>query len=154
MMPSSQFDDITARAKRLQEQFDSGVTRYSPLVSVTSNGNSNGSKPRVQYGNVGALLAGEIPPAPIPEILARQDGTGLFYPGQVNMLFGDPETGKTFVALAAIVESINAGCKAAMLDLDHNGMESIVSRLIDMGRSEEHTSELQSRGHLVCRLLL
>src|SRR5690625_6045714 len=23
-----------------------------------------------------------------------------------------------------------------------------------MGRSEEHTSELQSRGHLVCRLLL
>src|SRR5690625_6687807 len=27
-------------------------------------------------------------------------------------------------------------------------------RLCDIGRSEEHTSELQSRGHLVCRLLL
>src|SRR5437870_7650534 len=26
--------------------------------------------------------------------------------------------------------------------------------LQDVGRSEEHTSELQSRGHLVCRLLL
>src|SRR5437660_336335 len=26
--------------------------------------------------------------------------------------------------------------------------------LFDTGRSEEHTSELQSRGHLVCRLLL
>src|SRR5439155_26291649 len=26
--------------------------------------------------------------------------------------------------------------------------------LIQTGRSEEHTSELQSRGHLVCRLLL
>src|SRR5215510_15181576 len=26
--------------------------------------------------------------------------------------------------------------------------------LKDIGRSEEHTSELQSRGHLVCRLLL
>src|SRR5437870_10430697 len=26
--------------------------------------------------------------------------------------------------------------------------------LLDDGRSEEHTSELQSRGHLVCRLLL
>src|SRR5690625_7851046 len=25
---------------------------------------------------------------------------------------------------------------------------------VDVGRSEEHTSELQSRGHLVCRLLL
>src|SRR5690625_5888123 len=27
-------------------------------------------------------------------------------------------------------------------------------RLADAARSEEHTSELQSRGHLVCRLLL
>src|SRR5207253_4038694 len=34
---------------------------------------------------------------------------------------------------------------------------SLVSRLsvpTDQTRSEEHTSELQSRGHLVCRLLL
>src|SRR5690625_2651223 len=29
-----------------------------------------------------------------------------------------------------------------------------VSSTIGDGRSEEHTSELQSRGHLVCRLLL
>src|SRR5690625_6191410 len=28
------------------------------------------------------------------------------------------------------------------------------SRLVSYPRSEEHTSELQSRGHLVCRLLL
>src|SRR6266508_1012869 len=28
------------------------------------------------------------------------------------------------------------------------------SRRVRVGRSEEHTSELQSRGHLVCRLLL
>src|SRR5207253_5394703 len=26
--------------------------------------------------------------------------------------------------------------------------------VVEVGRSEEHTSELQSRGHLVCRLLL
>src|SRR5690625_6436388 len=29
-----------------------------------------------------------------------------------------------------------------------------LGRCIDFLRSEEHTSELQSRGHLVCRLLL
>src|SRR5439155_22725492 len=29
-----------------------------------------------------------------------------------------------------------------------------VPRSVRAGRSEEHTSELQSRGHLVCRLLL
>src|SRR5690625_6069075 len=29
-----------------------------------------------------------------------------------------------------------------------------VNQQVDLERSEEHTSELQSRGHLVCRLLL
>src|SRR5690625_7015958 len=33
------------------------------------------------------------------------------------------------------------------------GMEYIAG-VDEAGRSEEHTSELQSRGHLVCRLLL
>src|SRR5690625_6043248 len=31
---------------------------------------------------------------------------------------------------------------------------SILDMIVDEDRSEEHTSELQSRGHLVCRLLL
>src|SRR5439155_25112330 len=35
--------------------------------------------------------------------------------------------------------------------LDH---APLVQQRIASGRSEEHTSELQSRGHLVCRLLL
>src|SRR5690625_6271500 len=29
-----------------------------------------------------------------------------------------------------------------------------IATAVDNGRSEEHTSELQSRGHIVCRLLL
>src|SRR3712207_6984730 len=32
--------------------------------------------------------------------------------------------------------------------------EALVGDLLDRGRSEEHTSELQSRQYLVCRLLL
>src|SRR5690625_2726231 len=38
--------------------------------------------------------------------------------------------------------------------LEELGIGITVGRLIDRSRSEEHTSELQSRGHLVCRLLL
>src|SRR5439155_18976976 len=34
------------------------------------------------------------------------------------------------------------------------GGEHHPHQLLGSGRSEEHTSELQSRGHLVCRLLL
>src|SRR5207253_3393934 len=33
-------------------------------------------------------------------------------------------------------------------------VEGLQGSLLDALRSEEHTSELQSRGHLVCRLLL
>src|SRR5690625_5682909 len=34
------------------------------------------------------------------------------------------------------------------------GLGKPLFRIATLGRSEEHTSELQSRGHLVCRLLL
>src|SRR5437870_9441702 len=36
----------------------------------------------------------------------------------------------------------------------HDATESVQPRRRELPRSEEHTSELQSRGHLVCRPLL
>src|SRR5207253_7221848 len=42
----------------------------------------------------------------------------------------------------------------ACLDVAHEGRIDDRRRPDDEPRSEEHTSELQSRGHLVCRLLL
>src|SRR5690554_7525667 len=53
------------------------------------------------------------------------------------------------------------GCKVkvvytrSMLYVYHGGKKAAAhSRTFKEGRSEEHTSELQSRPHLVCRLLL
>src|SRR5690625_6792759 len=58
------------------------------------------------------------------------------------------------------------GCKAIMLFGTEEQKETYLPRVArdylsafclsepNVGRSEEHTSELQSRGHLVCRLLL
>src|SRR5439155_12955414 len=43
--------------------------------------------------------------------------------------------------------------KAVVADAGHAFQERGVPHALH-GRSEEHTSELQSRGHLVCRLLL
>src|SRR5690554_7648619 len=43
---------------------------------------------------------------------------------------------------------------AAVLDGDVADGAQAVARVDDVARSEEHTSELQSRPHLVCRLLL
>src|SRR5690625_6293334 len=42
----------------------------------------------------------------------------------------------------------------SMIVSDFERMDDTADLLSGLGRSEEHTSELQSRGHLVCRLLL
>src|SRR2546429_4440533 len=50
-----------------------------------------------------------------------------------------------------------AGAKAALLlthDVEGPAGLDFCPTLMDLDRSEEHTSELQSRLHLVCRLLL
>src|SRR5690625_6637933 len=38
--------------------------------------------------------------------------------------------------------------------IDTRGEQAVLALVVALERSEEHTSELQSRGHLVCRLLL
>src|SRR2546422_7614680 len=51
------------------------------------------------------------------------------------------------VAFSAVSMAENSSC-----GVDSNGAANCWG--VDHGRSEEHTSELQSRLHLVCRLLL
>lgn len=85
------------------------------------------------YVDVAAILAKGIPPPPKPVLLTREDGHALFYAGKVNVLFGDPECGKTWIALAAIVEALRAGRRASFVDLDHNGVGEILTRLLALG---------------------
>src|SRR5690625_6299989 len=46
------------------------------------------------------------------------------------------------------------GLLPALFAACHNGGVPAFLNTLPMHKSEEHTSELQSRGHLVCRLLL
>src|SRR5690625_3889654 len=67
---------------------------------------------------------------------------------------------RTESEFSIIVASDNFGCGSsrehALASLEIAGIKAIVSPSYARinSRSEEHTSELQSRGHLVCRLLL
>lgn len=92
---------------------------------------------RPAYVDIGALLSGEVVDAPAPDVLAASDGVGLFYSGQVNHLIGDPESGKTWVALAAVTSVLASGERAGVIDLDHNGPASTVSRLLDLGAARD-----------------
>src|SRR5262245_64709516 len=66
------------------------------------------------------------------------------------LLAGVQQEEEPRVLAALVAERGAAGLARGRLDLDHVGAEPREH----LGRSEEHTSELQSLRHLVCRLLL
>src|SRR5690625_7000308 len=80
--------------------------------------------------------AGEAGGAPYPSSTARYFAAGL----KGGELW--PE------------EDIDAAMQGIMPTEARPGLPALDAALPSLTRSEEHTSELQSRGHLVCRLLL
>lgn len=88
-----------------------------------------------------ALLSGGLPEPPAPTVCLRDDGLGLFYRGQVNLLFGDPECGKTWIALAATAQILGDGGRALVIDADHNGAVQMASRLLALGAAPSVLSD-------------
>jgi hypothetical protein len=103
-------------------------------------GRVGGSSSARLYTDVAAMLDDTLPEPPRPEVLMRTDGVPLFYRGEVNVLFGDPEHGKTWVALAACAQVLEAGGHVLVADLDHNGAAAIVSRLRCWERPRNHSA--------------
>ena len=89
------------------------------------------------FSDIGALLDGTLPDPPKPVVLQRTDCHALFYRRKPNTLFGDPEDGKTWIALAACAETLRAGGNALFIDLDHNGMQAITANLLMLGAPPE-----------------
>lgn len=111
-----------------------------PLQDRTSSAERGNSAPGPRdpdgeplFIDVAAVLRDGLAARPKPALLTRDDGHRLFYRAKVNVLFGDPESGKTWIALAAVVEALRNGWPAAVVDLDHNGPAEILSRLQALG---------------------
>ena len=104
-------------------------TPEAPFPVPDTRGEEQGN---ALYLDVAALLDGGIPDPPAPVLLRRTDGHALFYARQVNLIFGDPESGKTLVVQAAGAEALKAGRKVLFVDIDHNGPQAIISRFLDM----------------------
>lgn len=110
---------------------DQVALRFGPTTSTVGAG----------LKDLSWLLGGVPPQVAPPAYVRRTDGTALFYAGKVNGVFGDPESGKTWVAQMAIVEALNAGERAAMIDVDHNGPDHTAARLILLGARMEHLAD-------------
>lgn len=77
-------------------------------------------------GDVAALLDGGLEPSPSPELLeAHEEGVGLLYPGQINCLYGDSGTGKSWVAALAAKQEMERGGVVLWVDLEQTFVQCV-----------------------------
>ena len=74
---------------------------------------------------------------PEPSILARSDGNCIFYAGKINALFGESESGKTWVALEAVRQELEKGNTVFYLDFE-DSVRGIYNRLNTLGADLRH----------------
>lgn len=101
---------------------------YATLIAekrVTSVSNK-------MYVNVRELLRNGLQ-VPEPDVLAFSDDFCLFYSSSFTLIYGDTESGKTWLCLAAVTSVLNDGGKATIIDLDHNGAPALVANLANLG---------------------
>ena len=72
--------------------------------------------------------------APTPTILKRSDGHGLIYKGRVHSIYGESESGKSWVAQIATAECLRADQKVIYIDFESDAID-IVNRLKALGVS-------------------
>lgn len=95
------------------------------------------------YVDVAKVFAGKADP-PEPNVLPFIDGSYLFYAGEFNLVYGDTESGKTWLCLSAVAATIKGGAgRAVVIDLDHNGAASLLSRLEMLGATRDLLSDPQ-----------
>jgi hypothetical protein len=90
--------------------------------------------------NLQAVINGDDP-EPHPAYLTRQDGQNLFYPAKVNGLIGESESGKTWVALHAVMQTLTQKHTCLYLDFEDTAA-GIISRLRLMGATNTHLQHL------------
>jgi hypothetical protein len=87
------------------------------------------------FSDLTPVLDGTHKPAQ-PDIGARDDGIGMFYPGHVNGITGESEAGKSWVALISCLVEINRGNRVVYLDFE-DSEAGIVSRLLLIGATPD-----------------
>jgi hypothetical protein len=72
--------------------------------------------------------------APVATILKRSDGIGLIYEGRVHSIYGESESGKSWIAQIATAELLKNDKKVIYIDFESDAID-IVNRLKSLGVS-------------------
>ena len=68
----------------------------------------------------------------VADLLEREDGVHLFYRGRINWLFGQPESGKTWVAVLLAKQVIEAGGRVLWVDME-DLPQTFLERMTSLG---------------------
>src|SRR5699024_12570508 len=97
------------------------------------------------------LLLAHLPPTPSPYTLSLHDALPIWLTSSA-LPFPTQKTGSGFGRFCKTRSTVSA--PAVLASSSSSSSDSSLSMPTSTARSEEHTSELQSRFDLVCRLLL
>jgi hypothetical protein len=91
--------------------------------------------PGHEPADLAAVFAGGLVPI-VPDFLARSDGASIGYRGQIHWIQGEPESGKSWMAILACVQAIAAGGRATYVDYETNVVRFLL-RLQALGMAPE-----------------
>ncbi|MBT8159317.1 MULTISPECIES: AAA family ATPase [Arthrobacter] len=74
-----------------------------------------------------------------PTYMQRTDGVALLYPGKVNGIHGESESGKSLLMHAVTAQELNAGRRALFIDFESD-QATVVTRLLMLGATPEQIS--------------
>jgi hypothetical protein len=110
----------------------------APLqIGTTATENSDSEQQRTSWWpRPISERAAEAAEAPTPTHLRRDDDNALLYAGKVNGIIGESESGKSWIALLALIQATQQGLRVLILDFE-DSPNSINRRLISLGMAAE-----------------
>lgn len=85
--------------------------------------------------NLTSILNGDYSP-PQPTIMRRTDGPGLFYPGKVHTVYGESESGKSWIAQHATTTVLHDGQRVLYIDFESDAPD-VTGRLTTLGTTHD-----------------
>lgn len=84
---------------------------------------------------------------PEPTIMPRTDGPGLFYPGKVHTVYGESESGKSWIAQHAVTTTLDTDGRVLYIDFESDAPD-VTGRLTALGT---HRDQLLGDGFAYVR---